>query len=168
MSTTSTTKRVLRKKPRKEEIETRVAKSDTDGPRMRDNPLSGSVAGGRADRDLRSGHTGSARRTKGTGPTPAQILLKKHLAELGIETVYEFRFCMERAFRFDLYCERLRIGFECDGGQFSGGHMRGYAIDNQYEKDRLAQIYGYRIFRFTNRQVLRGSAFWWLRKYLIE
>jgi very-short-patch-repair endonuclease len=98
--------------------------------------------------------------------TAPQALLQVHLRELGIETVPEFRFCLERKFRFDLYSNNLRMGFECDGGQFSGGHMRGKALEKQYSKDRLAQLKGYRIMRFTNREVLSGEAKQWMQDWL--
>jgi len=88
------------------------------------------------------------------------------LAELGIETVYEYKFYHERQFRFDLYAAELGTGFECDGGQWTGGHMRGKALEQQYEKDRLAQLLGYRIMRFTNREILTGEAKKWLQENL--
>jgi very-short-patch-repair endonuclease len=94
--------------------------------------------------------------------TAAQELLRTHLSELGFHCVTEHQFMEDRRFRFDLYCNELSIGFECDGGQWSGGHMRGKALESQYEKDRLAQLRGFRIFRFTNRQILNGEAKSWL------
>ncbi len=97
--------------------------------------------------------------------TEAQTLLQIHLRELGIETVPEYRFC-ERQWRFDLADESSHTAYECDGGQWSGGHMRGAALESQYEKDRVAQLRGWRIFRFTNRQVLSGDALAWLKEHL--
>jgi very-short-patch-repair endonuclease len=98
--------------------------------------------------------------------TNAQRLLRTHLAELGYHCVAEHQFMEDRRFRFDLYCDELHMGFECDGGQWSGGHMRGKAIESQYEKDRLAQLHGFRIFRFTNRQIMTGEAKEWMRTNL--
>jgi hypothetical protein len=49
---------------------------------------------------------------------------------------------------------------------WSGGHMRGKKLEDQYEKDRLAQVNGWRIFRFTNRQILNGEAKKWLQEHL--
>ena len=100
--------------------------------------------------------------------TPAQRLLRTHLLELGVATTPEHEFCPGRKFRFDLASEALRIGFECDGGQWSGGHMRGKELERQYEKDRLAQLMGWRIFRFTNRQIMNGDAKEWLGPWLRE
>jgi len=100
--------------------------------------------------------------------TPAQMLLLTHLRELGLLHDYrwEHRFDERRLFRFDLADMTSRIGYECDGGQFSGGHMRGKAIESQYEKDRLAQLQGWRVMRFTNRQILTGEAKAWLKEHL--
>ncbi len=99
--------------------------------------------------------------------TEAQILLGLHLKELygpmcG-QLKFEYVFDPERKFAFDVYSPYMNIGFECDGGQFTGGHMRGKAIEQQYEKDRLAQIKGFKVFRFTNREILCGEAKQWLK-----
>ena len=88
--------------------------------------------------------------------TNQQLLLKQHLSELGIETVAEYRFSAMR-FRFDLANERLRIGFEVDG-QFKGRHGGGWAGGHDYPKDRLAQYLGWKVLRFSNREVEDGSA----------
>jgi len=98
--------------------------------------------------------------------TKSQQLLRIHLREIGIETRPEYRFCLERRYRFDLFSEELKMGFEADGGQWSGGHMRGKALEQQYEKDRLAQLMGFRIMRFTNREILNGNARAWLSAWL--
>lgn len=90
--------------------------------------------------------------------TEAQTLLQVHLAELGIETVPELRFAPPRRWRFDLACERLRIAFECDGGQFKGGHRRGKALMADYEKQNVAALLGWKLLRFTNSFILDGSA----------
>jgi len=101
--------------------------------------------------------------------TPAQELLRIHIFELGHSPVVpEYKFCAWRKFKFDLYVPSLRMGFECDGGQFGGGHMRGKALEQQYEKDRLAQLLGFRVMRFTNREVLTGAAKDFLKPWIAE
>lgn len=106
--------------------------------------------------------------------TPSQLLLAKHLKELGFGNItHEFKFCPDRKFRADLAAvlnpaspnHKMTL-FECDGGQWAGGHMRGRRLDDQYEKDRLAQVLGYKIFRFTNQQVLSGAAKAFIEKWL--
>lgn len=98
--------------------------------------------------------------------TKAQMLLRTHLQELGIVAEAEYQFHPERKWRFDLADLTTRTAYECDGGQWSGGHMRGKALESQYEKDRCAQLQGWRIFRFTNRAVLSGEALQWLKENL--
>ena len=98
--------------------------------------------------------------------TESQTLLQIHLLELGIKTEAEVQFMPDRKFRFDLANDEHKLGFECDGGKWKGGHMRGDALESQYEKDRLAQVYGWKIFRFTNQVINSGEARKWLKKYL--
>lgn len=98
--------------------------------------------------------------------TVAQRLLRTHLTELGITTTCEFRFMEDRRFRFDLASERYRIAFEVDGGIWTGGHRRNAKIEVDHEKLNLAQAQGWRVFRFTNRQVLSGEAKEWVKRWL--
>lgn len=90
--------------------------------------------------------------------TEAQILLQIHLSELGIQTVPELRFAPPRRWRFDLACEARKLAFECDGGAFHGGHKRGKALMADYEKQNVAALLGWKLFRFTNDYILNGSA----------
>lgn len=95
----------------------------------------------------------------------AQALLASHLGELGYKSVFEYQFC-DRKWRFDLFLPEQGIGIELDGGMFHGGHSRGAALEKDYEKQNIAQLRGFRILRFTNRQVLSGQALEFLRKNL--
>ncbi len=96
--------------------------------------------------------------------TTAQRLLQIHLAELDIETIPEFKFCSDRKFRMDLYCDRLRLGFEVNG-QYQGLHGKRFGnTDN--EKIRLAQLHGYRILPFSNQEVLDGTAREFMQNWL--
>lgn len=97
--------------------------------------------------------------------TDAQRLLQMHLKEIGVDTVPEFRFAPSRRFRFDLYSERLRMGFECNGA-FKGKHGTGWDGGHDYEKICLAQMLGYRIMLFTNRAVETGKAKEFLSEWL--
>ena len=96
--------------------------------------------------------------------TPAQTLLQIHLRELGIETTPEFRFCLQRKFRFDLYSEELRMGFEVNG-TFSGLHGPRWG-GSDLEKMNLATVLGYRVLVFTNKQVQNGHAKDFVRQYV--
>jgi hypothetical protein len=90
--------------------------------------------------------------------TDEQILLRIHLRELGIDTIYEHTFHPDRAWRFDLCNLDARIAFEISGGKRSGGHRRGNAQDDEYDKLNTAQMMGWRVFQFTNEQVNTGKA----------
>lgn len=90
--------------------------------------------------------------------TKAQILLQIHLRELGVETVPEFRFYSERRWRWDLCCMDKRIAFEISGGNWTGGHKRGGTQEDEYDKLNTGQMQGWKVFQFTNRQVLTGKA----------
>jgi very-short-patch-repair endonuclease len=98
--------------------------------------------------------------------TEAQILLQKHLGELGIPTVSEYQFAKPRRWRFDLADVESKIGFECDGGMFRGGHVQSFGLEKDYEKQNYAQLDGWKVLRFTNRQILRGEAKKWLSENL--
>ena len=98
--------------------------------------------------------------------TAAQELLKTHLSELGYASEFEYRFEPSRKWRFDLFLPEANMGIELDGGMFHGGHSRGIALEKDYEKQNIAQLKGFRILRFTNRQVLSGQALQFLKDNL--
>ena len=77
----------------------------------------------------------------------------------------EYRFDPERQFRFDLASVEHRIGFECNG-HFQGKHGRGWS--NDAEKLNLAQMQGWRVLVFSNRDVLCGNAKAFLAEWLGE
>ena len=91
------------------------------------------------------------------------MLLQVHLAELGIKTVPEYRFDPERQFRFDLCSLEHRIGFECNG-HFQGKHGTGWSEES--EKLNLAQMQGWRVLSFHNKDVLTGKAKEFVAKWI--
>ena len=97
--------------------------------------------------------------------TEAQILLGIHVAELKFFASAEYKFC-ERDWRFDWANRELKIAFECNGGKWSGGHRRGEAIEEENDKINTAQALGWKVFQFTNQQVLDGRAKEFLRPWL--
>ena len=131
-------------------------------PRIHFDGMEEDVAAKSAGRNIKENGKGRGQK----GLSEAQILLAYHLQELGVHVVFEYQFLPDRKYRFDLLDDENKIGYEADGGEFSGGHMRGKKLEDQYEKDRLAQLHGYRIFRFTNRQILNGEAKKWLQEHL--
>lgn len=98
--------------------------------------------------------------------TPAQRLLGIHLKELGLKPYFEYLVTPDRKWRFDLACPEERLAFEVNGGRWTGGHYRGKAQDNEYDKLNSAQLDGWRVLQFTNEFVLKGRAKAWLEEYL--
>lgn len=93
----------------------------------------------------------------------AQILLALHCKELGWERIeYEYRFHPARKWRCDLAVFDIKALIEVDGGMFSGGHKRGGALEDDYIKQNEAQAAGWKLYRFSNRQVMSGDAKKWL------
>jgi very-short-patch-repair endonuclease len=99
------------------------------------------------------------KRAKKKKLSEAQLLLSIHLKELGIRTIVpEFQFDTVRKWRADIALPDHQILIECDGGIHSGGHKRGVALEDDYDKQNLAQFLGWRFLRFSNAQVLNGDA----------
>ena len=99
--------------------------------------------------------------------TAAQILLAQHLKELKLgPIVEELRFHAQRKWRFDLAIPDVRIAFEANGGKWSGGHRRGKAIEEENLKLNTATMMGWRVFQFTNEQILDGRAKEFIKRWL--
>jgi very-short-patch-repair endonuclease len=96
--------------------------------------------------------------------TQAQILLGIHLEELRIFASAEYKFCDDREWRFDWANREAKIAFECNGGQWSGGHRRGFAVEQENEKINTAILLGWKVLQFTNAEILNGRA----KAYLAE
>ena len=98
--------------------------------------------------------------------TPSQILLALHLRELGFcRPCFEFPVCAGRRWRFDIAVPAERLAFEISGGNWTGGHRRGKAQESEYDKLNYAQMDGWRVIQWTNRQVLSGEAKQWLKEH---
>lgn len=85
--------------------------------------------------------------------------MKTHLRELGLSDFRrELEFCApERLWRFDFAIERLGIAIEIEGGIFTEGrHSRGRGYQRDLEKYNTATALGWRVFRFSVEDVLRG------------
>jgi very-short-patch-repair endonuclease len=98
--------------------------------------------------------------------TPAQILLGIHLDELGLSFVREHQFCDDRSWRLDIAIPEYRLAVEISGGNWTGGHRRGHAQADEYDKLNRAQMLGWRCLQFTNEQVLDGGAKEFIGKFL--
>jgi very-short-patch-repair endonuclease len=95
----------------------------------------------------------------------AEILLSKHLDELGLKFEREVRIHSERKWRLDFYLPEHRIGIEVDG-YHNGRHGAGWGAGN--DKRNYAEMSGTRVLTFSTNDVNRGRAKeflkFWLRK----
>jgi hypothetical protein len=100
----------------------------------------------------------------------AQIWLVDYLGERhGKQQVQpEFEFC-DRKWRFDVAIRDFRWGFEVEGGLFMAGtgrHNRGAGMRADMEKYNTATALGWKVFRFTPEQILKGEAKAFIERYL--
>lgn len=63
----------------------------------------------------------------------------------------EYKFLNNRRFRFDFACVEKMIAIEIEGGTWTEGrHTRGKGYSMDCEKYNLAQLAGWKVFRFTS------------------
>jgi very-short-patch-repair endonuclease len=95
------------------------------------------------------------------------------LTELGFVFQPEFKFHDKRKWRLDYvigcspryYAASLAV--EIEGGLWTHGrHTRAKGYENDLRKYNAATAMGYRIFRFSTNQVLRGEARDFLKEHL--
>jgi len=71
----------------------------------------------------------------------------------------EHVFASPRKWRFDFAWPALALAVEVEGGVGNGGrHTRLAGFENDCEKYNTAAVRGWRVLRFTTRQVLSGEA----------
>ena len=101
---------------------------------------------------------------------PANILLEKHLRELGLRFHAEHQFAKPRKWRFDYVLEdefSPWIAIEIEGGIYTQGrHTRGKGYEADLEKYNVAQANGWTVYRFSTGMVLRGEAKAFLAEWL--
>ena len=99
----------------------------------------------------------------------AELVLDAHLTELGCKFEQEFRFHPVRKWRADYFVLNIQPPtlIEIEGAVWTQGkHTRGDGYSGDLEKYNTAAALGFRVFRFTTQQVLRGEAKEFLKKYL--
>lgn len=86
------------------------------------------------------------------------LLVQLKLAGLPMP-VAEFRFHPERKWRFDFAWPDKRIAVEIEGGTFTRGrHVRPLGYECDCEKYNEAALRGWKVLRFTTRQITKGIA----------
>jgi len=112
------------------------------------------------------------------GRNPAHILFEKHLLELGITFTREFRFHPLRKWRFDYNLHYWARGInpadgnhaavEIEGAIWANGrHTRGKGYQADLDKYNQATAMGFRVFRFSTTDVLRGRAKEFIKTHLL-
>lgn len=95
------------------------------------------------------------------------LLAQKLTAAALMAPVTEFAFCQGRKWRFDFAWPSRLIAAECEGATWvRGRHTRGMGFENDCEKYAEATLLGWKVFRFTARQIANGYAVSTLRKAL--
>jgi len=109
---------------------------------------------------------GGQRRQGGSKQTPRQSssageeTLALHLRSVKSPPfVREFKFHPVRRWRFDFAFPEQMVAVEVEGGAWNGGrHTRGSGFTADCEKYNAAALLGWRVFRFTVKQVESGEA----------
>lgn len=79
----------------------------------------------------------------------------------------EHEFCPGRKWRFDWCWPDRMLAVEVDGGVWTQGrHTRGAGYEEDCRKLNRATILGWRVLRFTTRQVAKGEALACIREAL--
>lgn len=86
------------------------------------------------------------------------LALKAIEQATGLTATREFVFCPGRRFRFDVAWIAVQVAAEIDGAVWTGGrHTRGAGFIKDQEKTNLAALAGWRVFRFTWKDVDSGA-----------
>ena len=94
-----------------------------------------------------------------------ELILESHLENYKIDGwVTEHKFMEKRKFRFDFAWPSLMIAVEVEGGIYRGGRHTSFAgFTNDCSKYNEAAKIGWKVFRFTSKQVSDGEAIEFLR-----
>lgn len=77
----------------------------------------------------------------------------------------QYRFYPKRQWRFDFCYPDRKLAIECEGGIWIGGkHIRPAGFEADCEKYNTATLLGWRLMRFTSRQIRRGQAIEFIEK----
>jgi hypothetical protein len=95
-----------------------------------------------------------------------ECLLDELVSKKGKKWYPEFQFSPARRWRFD-YAAPHMVAVEIEGAIWSGGrHTRGAGYQRDLDKYNAAAQMGWRVFRFSTQDVLRGKAAEMLRRVL--
>ncbi|ANN76791.1 hypothetical protein [Bordetella flabilis] len=91
-------------------------------------------------------------------PSPLEELLALQIRAAKFESpVREYRFMPGRRWRFDFAWPAEKLAVEIEGGVWNGGrHTRGAGFVKDTEKYNAAMLAGWRVLRFTGKDVKSG------------
>lgn len=82
--------------------------------------------------------------------------------------VTEYRFNLQRRWRFDLAWPEILLAVEVEGGSYvAGRHTQGAGFEKDCEKYNTATVAGWRVIRVTPAQITSGEAISWIEKLLL-
>lgn len=97
-------------------------------------------------------------KTKTPPPSEHDLFTRLCASQLGAECVKEYRFYMQRRWRFDYALPLYKIAVEVEGGVWTRGrHVRPKGFLNDITKYNTAALLGWRVFRTTPDKLLSTS-----------
>ena len=80
--------------------------------------------------------------------------------------VAEHRFHPKRKWRFDFAWVDIKLAVELQGLLWAGKgrHQNAANLDNEYTKENEAVLLGWRVLKFSSRQVQSGEAITWIKE----
>jgi very-short-patch-repair endonuclease len=99
-------------------------------------------------------------------PSKGEAKFSEQLRKHGIEFVSEYRFAPPRMWRADFFISKRNILIEIEGGTYYGKsrHSSGEGYEKDAEKYNQASYMGFKLYRYTTRQVMNEDAI----KHLLE
>ena len=121
----------------------------------------GGSGGGKYGDKIQAEHSGevSVKRVISKPLSPGEEAFALHCRAERLTPVRELVFAPPRKWRFDFAFPEKMVAVEIEGGLFSAGrHVRGAAVEKDFEKYNAAAKLGWRVLRFSTEMVKRGLA----------
>jgi very-short-patch-repair endonuclease len=91
--------------------------------------------------------------------SPGEEAFALHCKAEGLNPFREYVFSPPRKWRFDFAFPGRKLAVEIEGGLFTAGrHVRGAAVEKDFEKYNAAAKDGWRVLRYSTAMVKRGDA----------
>lgn len=91
--------------------------------------------------------------------SPGEEAFALHCRVEGLSPEREYEFAAGRKWRFDFAFLDRKLAVEIEGGLFSAGrHVRGAAVEKDFEKYNRAALLGWRVLRYSTKMVTDGIA----------